>query len=194
MARIERALHMSPRPSIFMRCLLAILACSAFAACSVTTPGLGYIGGWDWNISDEMDRWAGFDAEGIYVLREDVFLLNLPERTNGLALVAGMEWDLPRNTVRGPTDIVDYERSPKTWRYVSGVAEQGTRMRAIRLRAKGNVRDRDVTRVYVKAQILAGPHQGEVVDLQALSLYATDLESGRVELVGPNEDFLLRTR
>lgn len=183
-----------PVTKVSILAALSICACALLTACTVSAPGLGYVGGWDWNVSDEMERWAGFDAEGIYELREDVFLLDIPERTNGLALVPGMEWDLPPRTLRGPTGIEDYRSNPKNWRRVSGVAEKGTRMRATRLRAKGNVRDRDVTRVYVKAQILAGPHQGKVVDLQAVSLYATDLETGRVELVGPNEDFILRTR
>ena len=65
-------------------------------------------------------------------------------------------------------------------------------MRATILRSKGNVRAPSIARVYVKARIMAGPHQGKLVDLEALSLYATGLESGRAELVGPNKDFLSR--
>lgn len=168
-------------------------ALSTLAACTVTAPGVRYVGGWDWNVSDETERWAGFDPDGIYRLQRDVFLLNVPERTNGLALVPDMDEDLPLGTLRGPTAISDYQSSPKRWRRVAGVAEKGTRMRATRLRAKGNVRAPNMTRVYVKAQIMAGPHQGKVVDLQALSLYATDATTGRRDLIGPNEDFLLRT-
>ncbi len=169
-----------------------VSALSTLAACSVTSPGVGYVGGWDWKISDEPERWAGFDPDGIYELQRDVFLLNIPDRTNGLALVPDMDADVPPGTVRGPTAMSDYQSNPKRWRRVAGVAEEGTRMRATRLRAKGNVRAPNIRLVYVKAQIMAGPHQGKVVDLQALSLYATDLESGRAELVGPNEDFLSR--
>ena len=171
-----------------------VSALSTLGACTVTAPGVGYVGGWDWNVSDETERWAGFDPDGIYRLQRDVFLINIPDRTNGLALVPDMDADLPPGTVRGPTAMSDYQSSPQRWRRVAGVAEEGTRMRATRLRAKGNVRAPNMTRVYVKAQIMAGPHQGKVVDLQALSLYATEAATGRVDLIGPNEDFLLRTR
>ncbi len=171
-----------------------VVALSALAACTVTAPGVGYVGGWDWNVSDETERWAGFDPEGIYELQQDVFLLSIPDRTNGLALLPDIDADLPPRTVRGPAAISEYQSSPKRWRTVAGIAEKGTRMRATRLRAKGNVRAPNMTRVYVKAQIMAGPHQGKVVDLQALSLYATEAATGRIDLIGPNEDFLLRTR
>ena len=170
------------------------IALSALTACTVTAPGVGYVGGWDWNVSDETERWAGFDPDGIYVLQQDVFLLSIPERTNGLALLPDIDADLPPRTVRGPAAISEYQSSPKRWRTVAGIAEKGTRMRATRLRAKGNLRAPNMTRVYVKAQIMAGPHQGKVVDLQALSLYATQAATGRTDLIGPNEDFLLRTR
>ncbi|MDK1022303.1 MAG: hypothetical protein QGD90_11790 [Candidatus Hydrogenedentes bacterium] len=172
--------------------LLLVSALSTLAACTVTAPGIGYVGGWDWNVSDETERWAGFDPDGIYRLQRDVFLLDIPDRTNGLALVPGMESVVPPGTVRGPTALSDYQDAPRHWPRVAGVAEEGTRMRATILRSKGNVRAPSLARVYIKAQIMAGPHQGKVVDLQALSLYATDLESGRAELVGPNEDFLSR--
>ncbi len=165
---------------------------STLAACTVTAPGIGPVGGWDWKIGDETERWAGFHPNGIYKLQRDVFLLNIPDRTNGLALVPGIEWDVPPGTVRGPTALSDYRDAPRRWPRVAGVAEAGTRMRATILRSKGNVRAPNIARVYVKAKIMAGPHQGKLVDLQALSLYATDLESGRAELVGPNEEFLSR--
>lgn len=173
---------------------LAVLATafSTLGACSVTAPGLGYVGGWDWKVSDETERWAGYKPNGIYELQTDVFLLSIPDRTNGLALVPGMEWDVPPGTVRGPTALSDYQDAPRRWPRVAGVAEEGTRMRATILRSKGNVRAPSIARVYVKARIMAGPHQGKLVDLEALSLYATGLESGRAELVGPNKDFLSR--
>ncbi len=161
-------------------------------ACSVTAPGVGYVGGWDWNVSDEVERWAGFDPNGIYELQRDVFLLNIPDRTNGLALVPDMDTDVPPGTLRGPTAMSDYQSNPKRWPRIAGVAKEGTRMRATRLRAKGNVRAPNIKLLYIKAKIMAGPHQGKVVDLQALSLYTTDAATKRTDLVGPNEDFLLR--
>ena len=161
--------------------------------CAVTAPGLGYVGGWDWNISDNTERWAGYEPDRIYALRQDVFLLSIENRTNGIALVPGIQSDVPRGTLRGSTTILSYQADPRPWPWIGGVVESGTRMRATRLRSKGNLRAPSMTRVYVKAQIMDGPHRTKVVDLEPLSLYETDSESGQTILLGPNEDFLKRS-
>ena len=173
----------------------AALVCLAgvVAGCAVSNPGLGYVGGWDWNISDEPERWAGFEANRIYRLQRDVFVTNVEDRTNGLALVPDMDADVPRGTVRGPTTIAGYQGDARPWPQIQGVVESGTRLRATRLRAKGNIRASKATMVYVKAQMLDGEFQGQVLDLQALSLYAVDPETGQENLVGPNEDYLVRS-
>lgn len=167
------------------------LAVLSVAGCNAST-GLGTVGGFDWNVTDEPSRWSGYEQNRIYEIQREVFLLDVPERTNGLALVPGMESDVPPSTFRGPTSIEDYQANPRRWRWVSGVVEPGTLMRVTRLRSKGNLRAPKKTRVYVKAQIMRGPHRGELVDLESLSLYAPDVETGRDELIGPNEDFLKR--
>lgn len=165
---------------------------AALALCSgcQVTPGLGYAGGWDRNVSEQTDRWGSYRPQGVYRLERDVFLLNEPERTNGTALVAGLESDLPPGTVRGPAEMEDYLASPNRYRGVIGVVRAGTRLRAEVLRAKGNVLDSVVTRHYIRARIIDGEFGQQLVDLQALSIYATDPDTGAVTLIGPNEDFL----
>lgn len=154
------------------------------------TPGIGPAGGWDRNVSDQGEHWGGYRAQGVYRLDRDVFLLDVPERTNGRALVPGMEWDLPPGTFRGPTDTPEYLANPRGFRGVMGVVPAGVRVRADTLRAKGNLRDRNLTRHYVKARVLDGEFQGWVVDLEAVSIYRADPDGGPDRLEGPNEDFL----
>lgn len=175
-------------PIAFALFTFAIAGC-ALAGC-VTRPGIGYLGGWDKNVSERTELWGGYVPDAVYRIDHPLFLLDLPERTNGLALVPGLEVDLPPGTVRGPTTIEDYESAPRQWRKIKGVVEPGTRVRAFMLRAKGNLRDPGKTRHYVKGRILNGPFQGTVVDLEPVSLYREDPDTGRTVLVGPNNALL----
>jgi hypothetical protein len=168
-------------------CFVAVLALTS--GCQVT-PGLGYAGGWERNVSQQTERWGEYRPLGVYRLERDVFLLNEPERTSGPALVAGLESDLPPGTVRGPAAMEDYLAAPDRYRGVIGVVKAGTRVRADVLRAKGNVLDSTVTRHYVRARIIDGDFRERLVDLQALSIYSTDPDTGAVTLIGPNRDFL----
>mgnify|MGYP001764764817 CR=1 FL=1 len=170
--------------------LVALLAL-ALTACAVE-PGQGRIGGWDFK-RDDPELWRGYHAQGIYQLQQDVFLLDVPDRTNGLALVPGMNSEVPPGTLRGPTGIEEYHAEPHRWLRVTGVVTAGTRLRAEVLRGKGNLRDPEGTVHYVRGRLLDGEFRGQVVDLQALSLYAADPDpkSHHVTLTGPNEDFLL---
>lgn len=160
------------------------------AACQVSSPGLG----WDRNVSDRPEAWGAYQPEGVYVLQRDVFLLDVPERTNGPGLVPGMEWDLPPGTFRGPTGVADYQAAPSQYRGIIGIVAADTRLRVETLRAKGNLRDSRATRHYVKAKVLDGEFQGRTVDLQAVSVYRGDTDGGAVTLVGPNGDFLRRAQ
>jgi hypothetical protein len=162
---------------------------SLAAACEVT-PGFGTVGGWDRNVSEQGDAWGDYRTQGIYRLQRDVFVLDVPDRTNGRALVAGAEWTLPRGTFQGPVAVSDFQSNPKGYRGIIGVVPADTRIRAEVLRAKGNLRDRSVTRRYVKARVLDGEFRGWMVDLEPLSLYEADTEGGPDRLMGPNEDFL----
>ena len=164
------------------------------AGCAVSSPGMGYIGGWDSNISNETGRWAGYQRGGDYETQVGLFLLNVPDRTNGPALVPGMEAQVPPGVFRGPTTVEGYTQSARAWPGVIDVIPAGTRLRATMLRAKGNFRARLLTRVYVKAQVLTGPHRGEIVDLEQVSNYRMDVETRRAALLGPNEDFLTEAR
>jgi hypothetical protein len=173
------------RAAILALCILAA------PACRVASPGIGRLGGWDNRIDDKPALWGEYRVDAVYALQRDVFLLEVPERTNGLALVAGMEWQVPPGTLRGPTGVPDYLADPKRWRLIAGVAPAGTRMRVEVLRGKGNLRDPAATVHYVKARLLDTERQGQMVDLQALSRYVVeDPESRKVTLAGPNEDFL----
>lgn len=173
------------------RAALAALLAIAAPACQVT-PGAGRIGGWDFAQKDKPELWAAYRAQGLYEVQRDVFLLDVPDRTNGLALVPGMESEVPPRTFRGPTAIEDYRADPKRWLWVGGIVPAGTRLRAEVLRGKGNLRDPDGTVYYVRARLLDGEFRGRLVDLQALSLYAADADpkSRHLTLTGPNEDFL----
>lgn len=173
--------------------MVAFIACFA-VGCATPNAGLGTIGGWDTNISDEAEEWAGFDRNATYETEAPLFLVNLSERTNGLALVPGMEISRPPATVRGPTSTEDYAARPKQWPWVRGVVKPGTRIRATILRSKGNVRGPNVRRAYVKARIMEGPFRDEVVDLEPISEYRIDEDTGRAYLVGPLEIFLRRVR
>jgi len=170
--------------------LVALFALAA-PACQVD-PGPGRLGGWDFAEKDKPELWAAYRAGGIYELQQDVFLLDIPERTNGLALVAGMDSEMPPGTVRGPTGIEDYRKEPERWRRVTGIVTAGTRLRAEMLRGKGNLRDSEATVYYVRGRLLTGEFRGRTVDLQALSRYTADPDpkSRRITLAGPNDDFL----
>lgn len=170
--------------------LFALLAL-VLTACAVQ-PGQGRIGGWDFK-QDDPELWRGYHAQGIYQLTQDVFLLDVPERTNGLALVPAFDSTVPPKTLRGPASIEEYRAEPKRWLWVTGVVTAGTRLRAEFLRGKGNLRDPEGTVHYVRGRLLDGEFRGQQVDLQALSLYLADADpkSHHVTLTGPNEDFLL---
>lgn len=169
--------------------MLALFVLAA-PACRVASPGLGRLGGWDSAIDKKPELWGQYKPDRVYELQRDVFLLDVPERTNGLALVPGMESSVPPSTFRGPTGIADYQANPKNWRWVTGVVTARTRLRAEVLRGKGNLRDAEATVHYVRGRLLDGPFRGDIVDLQALSLYAAEADSRRLTLTGPNEDFL----
>ncbi len=175
-----------------LRCTaLALLLALAAPACQVA-PGQGRLGGWDFAIDDKPELWGAYRTQAIYELRQDVFLLDAPEYTNGLALVPGMSSEVPPGTLRGPTGIEEYRADPKRWLWVTGVVPAGTRLRAEVLRGKGNLRDSDATVHYVRGRLLDSEFRGRAVDLQALSLYQAepDPKSHKVTLAGPNEDFL----
>ncbi len=169
-----------------------ILAAIAAPACRVTTPGIGYLGGWDQDVSERSEVWGRYDPGAVYRIEHDLFLMELPEPTGRPALAAGMDVSVPPGTQRGPTTIDEYQADPRGWPGVRGVVQQGTRLRAFALRAKGNLRDLSATVHYVRARILNGPHQGLVVNMEPVSLYRADPETGRVILVGPNDEFLTR--
>jgi hypothetical protein len=169
---------------------IAVVGCALLLTACVTEPGIGYIGGWDQNVSDEAELWGGYSRYRVYELREDVFVLNGNERTNGAALTPGIDAPVPPGTFRAPTTVEEYLDNPRYWREVDGIVERGTRVRAEILRGKGNLRDRSVTVHYVKGRVLNGPFQGELLDMEPLSRYRTDIETGRRILVGPNGDFL----
>ncbi len=159
------------------------------AACQVT-PGLGTAGGWDHDVSDRADRWGAFRPQAVYRLERDVFLLDVPDRTNGPALVPGMEQDVQPGTFRGPTAVQEYQAAPHLFRGVIGIVTEGTRLRAEALRAKGNLLDPNVTLHYVQGRLMDGEFRGKVVDLQAVSVYWVDPDGGPEMLRGPNEDLL----
>jgi hypothetical protein len=163
------------------------------AACQVSA-GLGTAGGWDRDVSDQRDQWGAYHPQEAYAVTRDVFVLDVPDRTNGPALVPDVEADLPPGTFRGPTSIPDFQTDPGQWRGVRGIVPAGTRIRADTLRAKGNLRDANVRRVYVKARVTDGEFRGLAVDLQAVSIYRADPDGGPVTLVGPNADFLRELR
>ncbi len=171
------------------RAALLMLLMLAAPACQVA-PGQGRLGGWDFAVDKTPELWGEFKPDRVYELQRDVFLLDIPERTNGPALLSGMEWSVPPDTVRGPTTVAEYHAHPKNWLRVPGVVTAGTRLRAEVLRGKGNLRDKEATVHYVRARLLDGPFQDKLVDLQAISLYAADPDSRRIILRGPNEDFL----
>ena len=179
------------RTHLIARYATLTIAVLSLVACNAST-GLGTIGGFDWNVTDEPARWSGYQQDRIYEIQSQVFLLDVPERTNGLALIPGMESDVPPSTFRGPTSIEEYQANPRRFRWVNGVVEPGTLLRVTQLRSKGNLRAPKKTRVYVKAQFMRGPHQGKLVDLESVSIYAIDVETGRDDLIGPNENFLTR--
>src|SRR5262245_42836484 len=91
------------KTSLRRAALLALLALAA-PACQVS-PGVGRVGGWDFAEKDKPELWAGFHAQGIYEVQQDVFLIDVPEHTNGLALVPGMNSEVPPRTLRGPTGV-----------------------------------------------------------------------------------------
>lgn len=158
--------------------------------CRVTTPGVGYLGGWDKDVSERSDLWGRYEPGAVYRLEADLFLMELPEQATGLALVPGMELEVPPDTQRGPTTIEFYREDTRGWPGVRGVIERGTRVRAFTLRAKGNLRDPNATVHYVKGRVLNGPHQGRVVNMEPVSLYRVDPDTGRMVLIGPNTDLL----
>jgi len=164
-------------------------AASFFGAACQVSSGLGTVGGFDHDVSEKGELWGAYRSQSVYRLERDVFLLDVPDRTNGRALVSGPEWPLPPGTYRGPIPTADYQ-ALDGYRGVIGVIPAGTRIRAESLRSKGNLRDRGVQRNYVKARILDGEYRGWVVDLEPLSIYTAGPEGGPDQLTGPNEDFL----
>ena len=174
------------------RAIAAALLVLSVPACQVE-PGPGRLGGWDFAKNDKPEFWASYHAQGVYEVRQDVFLVDVPERTNGLALVPGMGIEVPPGTFRGPTGVEDYDAEPHRWPWVTGIVRAGTRLRAETLRGKGNLRDSELTVYYVRARLLTGEFRGQQVDLQAVSRYVADEnpESHRITLAGPNEDFLM---
>jgi len=174
----------------FLRGALAAGLAVALTSC-VTEPGLGYVGGWNQNVSDDTEAWGQYRQFRVYEFQEDVFVMNGGERTNGLALVPPLDADVAPGTFRAPATIDEYEANPRYWRSIDGIVTRGTRVRTEVLRAKGNIRDRSVTVHYPKGRLLTGPFQGQLLDMEPLSRYRTDVETGRRILVGPNRDFLL---
>jgi len=173
------------RAALIALCILAV------SACKVSSPGIGRLGGWDQRIDEKTELWGEFRPQMVYELQRDVFLMEIYERTNGMALIPGMETPVAPGTLRGPTGISDYQADPKRFRLVNGVVPAGTRLRAEMLRGKGNLRDQEATVHYVKGRLLDSEFRGQLVDLQALSRYiAEDPESRKLTLAGPNEDFL----
>lgn len=168
---------------------MLMLFALAMPACQVS-PGSGHLGGWDFASNKKPELWGQYNADRVYRLQRDVFLMDTPERTNGPALVPGTEWSVPPSTFRGPTGTAEYQANPKNFRWVLGIVTAGTRLRAKTLRGKGNLRDSEETIYYVRARLLDGEFRGKEVDLQALSLYAAVPDSRSVALTGPNEDFL----
>lgn len=175
-----------------LRCAALLTLCAlAVSACKVSSPGVGRLGGWDHRLDDRTELWGDYRPQMVYELQRDVFLIDVYERTNGMALVAGMEWPVPPGTFRGPTGVPEYRADPKQHRLVTGIVPAGTRLRAEMLRGKGNLRDKEATVHYVKGRLLDGEYRNWVVDLQPLSLYVLeDPESRKLTLAGPNEDFL----
>ena len=60
---------------------------------------------------------------------------------SGMALVAGMNSEVPPGTVRAPCTTDEYRANPKRWASITGLVTAGTRLRAEVLRGKGNLRD-----------------------------------------------------
>src|SRR6185436_12255568 len=89
------------------RAALAVLLALVAPACQVA-PGPGRLGGWDFAQKDKPERWAAYHPQGLYEVQQDVFLVDVPERTNGLALVPGIDAEIPAGTFRGPGSIADY--------------------------------------------------------------------------------------
>ena len=174
------------------RAALVALCVFVASACRVSSPGIGRLGGWDQRVDEKAELWGEYRPQAVYELQRDVFLMEVYERTNGMALLPGMEWPVPPGTLRGPTGVPEYNADPGHWRLVTGIVPAGTRLRAEVLRGKGNLRDQEATVHYVKGRLLDSEFRGQLVDLQALSRYVLeDPESRKVTLAGPNEDFLV---
>ncbi len=173
------------------RAALAALLALAMPACQVA-PGAGRVGGWDFTQKDKPELWGAYQSQGVYELQRDVFLFDVPDRTNGPALVPGMGSAVPPGTLRGPTGIDEYRSDPKRWLRVTGIVPAGTRLRAETLRGKGNLRDPQATIHYVRGRLLDSEFRGRLVDLQTLSIYTADADpkSHHATLTGPNEYFL----
>jgi hypothetical protein len=173
-----------------LRASIAVLLVGAASGCAVDTLGRGYVGGWDRSISNDTAAWGRYEPGETYRLVVDVFLLDMPDKTNGTALVPGMDFEAGPGGYRGPSTIATYERFPDNWRWVTGIVRAETKIRATRLRAKGNLRAPDRTVEYPKGEILDGEFRGRVVDMQPLSAYRMNEETGDLTLLGPDARFL----
>jgi hypothetical protein len=150
--------------------LLVILqthtGCIAFyAVAGVHTP-------WK-DVSNRDDLWGGFNRDGVYALKVDVFMADHKHYSFGPALAPGegVITEQPGGQWAGPTTAEEYRMEPEKWPEVMALVDAGTRLRCVQLkRCTYLYQDNEISYV-IFAEILDGSHAGQTVEITELTAF-----------------------
>jgi hypothetical protein len=141
------------------------------------------------DVSDQPEHWGGYEIGAIYELKEDVFIADKGDYSNGPALAPGADAPHEKRDPhwRGPTTAAAYREHPEWCPDMMGVVDAGTRLGLLKV-TRSNYFVYDVIDYVFYAIIFSGPHEGQTVELTELSLYTED---DRWKL-RPNPRFLVK--
>jgi hypothetical protein len=135
------------------------------------------------DVTEDEVLWGGFRLGGEYRLKYDFFLTQRDDWSKRLALSG-------TNQIKGALDIsvAEYERNPANWPHILGVVASGVHIKCVKLvsyGAPGYGRS-----LFPFAEILDGPHQGTIVEINTLRSYKS-AEKGPKGMVLPKPDYQL---
>jgi len=143
------------------------------------------------DVSENNALWGGYQYNGVYKLKMDMFLMDNGEypTLNKEVIVA------PRAATRGvydlfntpPQSIAEYRKNKGIWKSVKAIVRKGTRVKCNRLLkyiALGFGGS-----LHVHAIIMEGPFRGKEVEIGDLSLSKYDKETD-LYLLSPNPKLL----
>jgi hypothetical protein len=146
-------------------------------------PNVQLIGAHDKDVTEFEKYWGGYVLNHEYKTKVDLFLKDVLQGNETFAAVVAANSCKEGGLYSSPGTVTEYLDNTNRWPTVRGVIEQGTRIKCTMIRRKGTWLWPESISVW--GQIITGPHEGVVANLNDISNYGENHNT-----YSPDERFL----